>query len=611
MSHSPLNGGELFSPKPFGTAQSSYRKVSSNFEFAETNQLSVQTSLSQSSYNSSSPISSPLSGSTSSPDHQLMGPFVARSNTSGPPSPSRYFSSVNFQPNEQSLDSHASVTTGHQESHQRAPPVPPPKPAHPGPPPPMPKPRQMNISKAFAALENLSTSNATPPPQSQPSSGQPREAPAMIQQYDNAVQEPLQEFLSLSTKLGGDVETMGNKVKEIFGAQREFLWKAAGQKEPNEEQRAVLMTPTVTILTDIGGFRELKRNTPPFNHLSSVSEGLQAFYWVNVKPTPAPFIKECIDAAMFFTNRVLKENKDGDQTHANWVKSFMQLMNALQTYVRQAHTTGLVWNSAPGSAPSGGSASGGPPPPPAGGPPPPPPPVLPPGLFDTSAKSAESNAREALFSELNKGLDVTKGLKKVTADMQTHKNPALKTQGPVAASSGGNATGSHTPTTPNARPDPPPKTQLENGKQWNVEYHKGNKAIVFEVEDKKQTVYIYKCTDSVIQIKGKCNSVTVDSCKKTSVVFDSLLAQVEIINCQSVQVQTLGAMPTLSIQKTDGCQVYLSKEAINAEIVTSKSSEMNILVPTEDGDFKEFPVPEQYKTVWNGNKLATSVVDIA
>jgi adenylyl cyclase-associated protein len=37
-------------------------------------------------------------------------------------------------------------------------------------------------------------------------------------------------------------------------------------------------------------------------------------------------------------------------------------------------------------------------------------------------------------------------------------------------------------------------------------------------------------------------------------------------------------MPTLSIQKTDGCQVYLSKESINAEIVTSKSSEMNILV---------------------------------
>lgn len=47
-------------------------------------------------------------------------------------------------------------------------------------------------------------------------------------------------------------------------------------------------------------------------------------------------------------------------------------------------------------------------------------------------------------------------------------------------------------------------------------------------------------------------------------------------------------MPTISIQKTDGCQVYLSKESMGAEIVTSKSSEMNVLVPKGDGDFVSF-----------------------
>lgn len=34
--------------------------------------------------------------------------------------------------------------------------------------------------------------------------------------------------------------------------------------------------------------------------------------------------------------------------------------------------------------------------------------------------------RDALFAELNKGEAVTAGLRKVTADMQTHKNPALR-----------------------------------------------------------------------------------------------------------------------------------------------------------------------------------------
>lgn len=41
----------------------------------------------------------------------------------------------------------------------------------------------------------------------------------------------------------------------------------------------------------------------------------------------------------------------------------------------------------------------------------------------------------------------------------------------------------------------------------------------------------------------------------------------------------------VSIDKTDGIQVYLSEKSRDAEIVTAKSSEMNISVPSADGDF--------------------------
>lgn len=44
-------------------------------------------------------------------------------------------------------------------------------------------------------------------------------------------------------------------------------------------------------------------------------------------------------------------------------------------------------------------------------------------------------------------------------------------------------------------------------------------------------------------------------------------------------------MPTISINKTDGCHVYLSKDSLDCEIVSAKSSEMNVLIPTEGGDF--------------------------
>lgn len=52
----------------------------------------------------------------------------------------------------------------------------------------------------------------------------------------------------------------------------------------------------------------------------------------------------------------------------------------------------------------------------------------------------------------------------------------------------------------------------------------------------------------------------------------------------------LGKVPTISIDKTDGCQMYLSPESLDVEIVSSKSSEMNVLVPQGNGDFVSFPL---------------------
>jgi len=44
-------------------------------------------------------------------------------------------------------------------------------------------------------------------------------------------------------------------------------------------------------------------------------------------------------------------------------------------------------------------------------------------------------------------------------------------------------------------------------------------------------------------------------------------------------------VPTISIDKTDGCMVYLSKDSLATQLVTAKSSEMNILIPDSTGEF--------------------------
>lgn len=81
----------------------------------------------------------------------------------------------------------------------------------------------------------------------------------------------------------------------------------------------------------------------------------------------------------------------------------------LQAFVKQHHTTGLVWNSKGGDAKTlaGGSATPG-----GSGPilPPPPPPK---GLFDDikipKQQDPIKTARNALFAELNQGDAITKG----------------------------------------------------------------------------------------------------------------------------------------------------------------------------------------------------------
>jgi adenylyl cyclase-associated protein len=117
------------------------------------------------------------------------------------------------------------------------------------------------------------------------------------------------------------------------------------------------------------------------------------------------------------------------------------------------------------------------------------------------------DARSALFADLNKGSDITKGLKKVSDDMKTHKNPGLR-QGPQpfkpTISPKPGRSGVSPPKT--VMPAKPPRTELD-GKKWIVEFHNKNRTIVVDDTNIKQSVYIYKCTESTVQVKGKVNSI--------------------------------------------------------------------------------------------------------
>lgn len=61
----------------------------------------------------------------------------------------------------------------------------------------------------------------------------------------------------------------------------------------------------------------------------------------------------------------------------------------------------------------------------------------------------------------------------------------------------------------------------------------------------------------------------------------------------------MGRVPTISINKTEGCHLYLSEDALDCEIVSAKSSEMNVLVPQGDDYVSTFQKPAQEGFLWH------------
>ncbi|XP_075577954.1 adenylyl cyclase-associated protein 1 isoform X1 [Pelecanus crispus] len=466
-----------------------------------------------------------------------------------------------------------------------------------------------------------------------------------VQAFDALLAGPVAEYVKISKEVGGDVQKHAEMVHAGLMSERALLVMASQHQQPAENAFSSLLKPISDQIQVVQNFRERNRGSTLFNHLSAVSESIPALGWVAMAPKPGPYVKEMTDAAMFYTNRILKEYKDVDKKQVDWVKAYLSIWTELQAYIKEYHTTGLTWSKTGPVATEGAkspSAS------PGGAAPPPPGPPPPPAPAPTSSSADDSASRSALFAQINRGEGITSGLRHVSDDMKTHKNPALKNQGGPVRSGPKPFTAPKPACNANpsqkTSPKAPALLELE-GKKWRVENQENATNLVISDTELKQVVYVFKCTNSTLQIKGKINSITLgkwrnpencfcvlvclrkaespkpfcellcvffaDNCKKLGLVFDDVVGIVEIINSRDVKIQVMGKVPTISINKTDGCHVYLSKNSLDCEIVSAKSSEMNVLIPTEGGDFTEFPVPEQFKTVWNGQKLVTTVTEIA
>jgi len=431
------------------------------------------------------------------------------------------------------------------------------------------------------------------------------------------VAEYIRPLVDISHKLGDLVGKQADLLNQAIAAHRALLVTALQSKKPADADLLKLLQPTSDLVTQIIAVKDkAPRNHAQLNHLTAVAEGVNAFNWVAVSPTPAPFVKDAgQSAAEFWTNKILKDFKGKDQTHVDWVHAWIGFLTNLQPYIKKNHTTGLTWSGTGAASLALAAPAGKPAPkaPPAGGPPPPPP-GAPPPPGPASATAAPAHAARAdpsaLLSELNRGLDVTKGLKKVEAKDKTKNRPAEERSSVVKAEDLEKKTGKVTKAGGSKDlPNKPPKFALD-GNKWCVENTVGPKEIAITETEPKQTVYIYHCSNIFVKISGKVNTIIIDACDKVGVLFDNAIASVEVVNSHAVQVQVTGKVPSFAVDKTSGFQLYLSPTCLDAEIITSKSDSMNIVLPPakEGDDLTEVPIPEQYKTVIKNNKLVTDIV---
>ncbi|KAG9691613.1 adenylate cyclase-associated protein, partial [Aureobasidium melanogenum] len=471
--------------------------------------------------------------------------------------------------------------------------------------------------------------------------------PKPIQDMDDLIKDHVAKFVTSASGLDKNIETQAQAVERAFAAQRQYLVIASKAKKPDMTSPAFseLIKDLQQEMGTVTEIKDSNRASPFKDHLNMVAEGMGGLQWVVFEGKPADYVAEILGGVQLFGNRVLKEYKEKDPKHVAYVQAYYAIWKNLQSYIRSHYAAGVTWNAqgmdlakalkdaksnstaSSQAAPAPAGAAGGPPPPP----PPPPLPTFdnpPPPPGPPPAAKPSGGDMGAVFDQLNRGESVTAGLRKVDKSEMTHKNPSLRAGSTVADRKGSQDSINRSRSRgPELKPKPDsirgkgiaqptskkePKKELD-GNKWIIEnFEDADAPIEIEVSA-TQSILITKCKNATIRLIGKANAISIDNSPRTNLVIDDLISSVDVIKCPNFALQVLGTLPTVMLDQVDGASIYLSKESLNTEIYTSKCASINVNLPpqTEQDDYKECPLPEQFRTYIKDGKLVSEIVEHA
>jgi len=426
---------------------------------------------------------------------------------------------------------------------------------------------------------------------------------AKVEAYEAFYAESVAPLAAIAAKYP-DLKYISDGLTKAFTYTGQTIQAAHQCKKPKDSDFLKFLDPIVQVMGEAEKKCDNRSKVFPFQ--KAYHELIQACQWL-MQSLPKPIIEGQLEAADFHLIKILNTAKDLPDPEKSDYRAFVsgvkKLIGDLTKYVVANYKTGIEWNGrggelsawkpgAAGGAPSAPSAPAAPAAPAA-----PPAPAAP--AADAPAGKPASVGMGAVFGEISKGSAVTAGLKKVDKSQMTHKNPELRSKPGLEAKA----------PAPKAAA---PKAQKSKGEAkiheargtWFVENYDDAHDLEVPDPEVKQNVYIVRCDNVTVNIPKKVKSIQVDSCKKTRVIFNSVVSTFECFNSQRCDIECTTTVPSVALDKCSGIVVQMLNDEGKAnppQIVTSNISECNFTVTGKrpEDDPIEIPLPEQYISIYN------------
>ena len=434
------------------------------------------------------------------------------------------------------------------------------------------------LSRLGTIEENLGISSST----------NTEDIPKSIKAFDEYYQATIVPFTDVCTKLGGDAITFGKLTADAWTEMRNFLLMASSCKEPPTTSMSPLLAPIANKMKEIKS--KINRNEWE-NHGKTVEEGVSSLNWLVIKPAPRDYVESSVGGCDYHANKIRKEYRGKNDDQVAFCDKYKAIIVQLMDYIKEYHTTGVKWNKTPTAIDvaeykknGGNSASA------SASVPSKPTPAATTSKPAATASVPDVKAKANIFAALNKGTDITSGLKKVTKDQQTWRKEFQENAtapGPTATPA--KIVSKRTPTGPTGTP----RNEYVGAEKKQYVENQGSVCEI-TVERADTRVYIQGCVGAKVIIKGKVNSIFVDTCRKTDVIFETSMASCEVVNCTRMNIYVGSKVPSVAIDKTDGIVVHLPESSMDTNIVASKSSEMNLSWYDKNDELIEKPIPEQF-----------------